>query len=245
MQIVGLIIISILLGQCVAHLCKKLPDVVAENITYKEFVNDLFTNYKIDFKYSLIFIIFSIVCVYYAKFAILKSIFYLLVFCILSIVFSIDYRFELIPDECQVALIVLGCIKILTKPETLFNSCIAAGIGFLIFWSLGKMALLIYKKEGMGYGDVKLMTGLGLIFGIKNIITITMISFVIGAVISLLLMIFAKKEMKSYIPFGPFIVIGAVLVMFIPAEVFIKMYIDFCASLSGGISDLIYNLFYK
>lgn len=245
MNLVALVIISIILGQCVAHLCKKLPDVVAENITYEEFGKDFFNDFKIDIKYSLIFIIFSLFAIFYGKFVLLKAIYYLLVFGVLAIVFSIDYRFELIPDECQVALIFLGVLKILARPGTLINSCIAAAIGFLSFWLLGKIALIIYKKEGMGYGDVKLMTGLGLIFGIKNIITITMISFVVGAVISLGLMIFAKKGMKSYIPFGPFIVIGALLIMFVPAEFFIQAYINFCAGLSNGISELFFNLFYK
>lgn len=245
MSIIILIVISMILGQCVAHLCKKLPDVVAENITYKEFRESFFSDYKIDIKYTLIFIIFSLITVYYAKFVLLKSIYYMLVFATLAIIFSIDYRFELIPDECQVALVLLGVAKILVRPTTLINCCIGGLIGFLIFWLLGKIALIIYKKEGMGYGDVKLMTGLGLIFGIKNIVTITMIAFVVGAVISLVLMIFAKKGMKSYIPFGPFIVIGAVLIMFIPAEFFIQLYIDFCAALATGASDIIYNLFYK
>lgn len=243
MQIVFLTVLAVVLGQLVKHLCVKLPDVVAENITYKEFTDGLFKDFKIDFKYSIIFIIFSLVATYYTDFTILKSIYYLLVFAVLAIVFSVDYRFELIPDECQVALILLGVIKILVMPKTLISACIGAVIGFLIFYLLGKLALLIFKKEGMGFGDVKLMTGLGLIFGAKDILVLTLVSFVIGAVISILLMIFSKKGMQSYIPFGPFIVIAAVLIMFVPASYFIMLYVNMCAMLAEKITDVIFNLF--
>lgn len=240
-----LLLMSILLGQCCKHLCKKLPPVVSEEITYAEFSKGLFKDFEIDLKYSLIFIIFTLIEVCLFNFSIYKSIFYLILFFILSIVFSIDYRFQLIPDECQIALIFLGVIKILARPNTLISSCLGALVGFSIFYAMGLLAMLIFKKEGMGFGDVKLMTGLGLIFGLKNIIVITLISFVVGAIISVILMIFKNKDMQSYIPFGPFIVIATVLVTFIKADVFIKMYVDFCAFLASGVSDFIFNMLYK
>ncbi len=245
MSIAIIILISILLGQCCKHLCAKLPPVVSEEITYNEFYKSLFKDFKVDYKYSIIFIIFSLIAVLGFKFTLFNSIFNLILFFILAIVFSIDYRFQLIPDECQLTLMFLGVIKILVSPESLISSCLGALTGFVIFYAMGLLALLIFKKEGMGFGDVKLMTGLGLIFGFKNIIVITLVSFVIGAIISLVLMIVKNKDLQSYIPFGPFIVIATILVIFIPADYFIQMYMNFCNFLAEGVSDIIFNLLYK
>lgn len=70
----------------------------------------------------------------------------------------------------------------------------------------------------MGFGDVKLMAGLGLYFGLSNIIIITLISFLIGAVLSVILLISKLKKTDEYIPFGPFIVLGTFISMYIPFE---------------------------
>lgn len=75
------------------------------------------------------------------------------------------------------------------------------------------------EKKQWACGDVKLMGALGLFFGLESIIAISILSFLIGAVVSILLMIIRKNEMDSYIPFGPFIVCAAVISIFVPFEV--------------------------
>ena len=70
----------------------------------------------------------------------------------------------------------------------------------------------------MGFGDVKLMGALGLLFGLSNIIIITLLSFLIGAVLSILLLITRIKKSNEYIPFGPFIVLGTFISMYVPFE---------------------------
>ena len=68
----------------------------------------------------------------------------------------------------------------------------------------------------MGFGDVKLMCGLGLMFGFGETIVVTILSFLIGAILSVALLVSKKKKTDEYIPFGPFIVIGAFISMFVP-----------------------------
>ena len=70
----------------------------------------------------------------------------------------------------------------------------------------------------MGFGDVKLMGALGLYFGLSNIIIITLVSFLIGAILSIILLVTKLKKSDEYIPFGPFIVIATFLSMYVPFE---------------------------
>ena len=70
----------------------------------------------------------------------------------------------------------------------------------------------------MGFGDVKLMGALGLYFGLSNIIIITLVSFLIGAILSIILLVTKLRKTNEYIPFGPFIVIATFISMYIPFE---------------------------
>lgn len=71
----------------------------------------------------------------------------------------------------------------------------------------------------MGFGDVKLMGALGLYFGLSNIIVVTLLSFLIGAILSIILLATKIKKMDEYIPFGPFIVLGTFISIFVPFQV--------------------------
>ncbi len=89
-----------------------------------------------------------------------------------------------------------------------------AGAGiFLIITLIGG---LIAGKEAMGFGDVKLMGALGLIFGLSSTLMISVLAFFIAAIISIILIISKKKKTDEYIPFGPFIITSVFLVMIIP-----------------------------
>ena len=92
---------------------------------------------------------------------------------------------------------------------------LAGGGIFLLITLLGG---LFYGKEAMGFGDVKLMGALGLYFGLSNIVIITLVSFLIGAILSIILLVTRIKKTDEYIPFGPFIVIATFISMYIPFE---------------------------
>ena len=78
----------------------------------------------------------------------------------------------------------------------------------------------------MGFGDVKLMGALGLFFGWRNIIAISIISFFVAAIYSIYLIIknkIKKQKITEFIPFGPFIVLAAFIVMFVPLDLWIRL----------------------
>ena len=102
-----------------------------------------------------------------------------------------------------------------------------------------------YNAIQLGFGDVKLMAALGFLFGIKNILVITLVSFFIGAIIGVIVMIAKRKEKEEYIAFGPFIVIGAVTLMFVGADKIIEIFIAFCSTLGLYMTDAIYFLMEK
>jgi len=66
----------------------------------------------------------------------------------------------------------------------------------------------------MGWGDFKLAGALGLIFGWPDILIVVALSFIIGSLVSVFLMLKKKKTMKDIVPFGPFLIVGATIVFF-------------------------------
>lgn len=82
---------------------------------------------------------------------------------------------------------------------------------------------LVYGKEAMGLGDVKLMGALGLYFGWTNIIIVSLLSFLIGAILSIFLLVTKIKKTDEYIPFGPFISLGAFITIFVPYGVIVTI----------------------
>lgn len=128
--------------------------------------------------------------------------FLIIVFLVFSGVF--DLKYMILPDFSTIVLIV--CALILWSLEHLgdWNYIISSIIsyGFLGF------LYLITKKKGMGFGDVKLAVFMGLLLGYPKIIVAFYIAFVVGAVVSLFLIIFKKAGRKTQIPFGPFLILG-------------------------------------
>ncbi len=77
----------------------------------------------------------------------------------------------------------------------------------------------IAGREAMGFGDVKLMAGLGLIFGVRPVGMLAVTSFLVCAVLGIIFFIVIKKQKTNqYIPFGPFIVIAAFITIFVPND---------------------------
>lgn len=237
-------VLAILFGQIVKHLNKKMPPVVSEEITYKEFFKSLKKDFKIDIVFTFIFLILFNTFIYFLGNNI-TSYLYMLICPALAIAFSIDLKIQLIPDEVHILIVLVAIIHLILNINNWWNYLLGAVIGGAIFWGLGLLSLLIFKKEGMGFGDVKLMASLGLFFGIKNILVITLVSFFFGAIIGGIILIFKKKESDGYIPFGPFIVIATIIIIFVPADEIINLYITFCSWLGMKMSDVVYYLMEK
>lgn len=111
----------------------------------------------------------------------------------------------------------------LTAAEPLLGSLIMALLIGGFFMGL----IIITKGKGMGGGDVKLGALMGLGLGFPNALVATMMAFLLGAVVAIVLMVGGKKRFGQVIPFGPFLVLGSLIALFWGSEV-----VNFYLSLS-------------
>jgi leader peptidase (prepilin peptidase)/N-methyltransferase len=125
----------------------------------------------------------------------------------------IDADTQLIPDSIVLPLLWIGLAMSLYHPvagaETLFipprDAIIGAMAGYLSLWSIYWVFKLVTGKEGMGYGDFKLLAALGAWLGWQQLPMIILMSAVVGAVIGIAMMAFRKHERSVPIPFGPYL----------------------------------------
>ena len=212
---------------------KRLPD------NKKVFSKDLFTEYKKEFKPNfLLMILTSItyIAVLY-RFGIkdtftgnLDLIKYLILTPMLFSVVVIDYRLQIIPNRLNLTMFEIGLIFCflygLSNVAISINMLFGMLAGGGIFLGITLLGGLVYGKEAMGLGDVKLMGALGLYFGLTNIIIVALLSFLIGAILSIILLVTRIKKSDEYIPFGPFIVIGAFITIFVPYSIIVTILLN-------------------
>lgn len=140
--------------------------------------------------------------------------------------FVIDYKLQIIPNRLNLTMFEIGIILMFLAG--IFNANIAIDMFFGMLTGAGIFLLitliggLIAGREAMGFGDVKLMGALGIFFGLTDIIVITLMAFLIGAVLSIILLLTKIKKKEDYIPFGPFIVISAFISMIVPFNIIIS-----------------------
>lgn len=134
------------------------------------------------------------------------------VYCILAslliTVSLIDYKYMIIPNRLNVVGMGIGAALIIYDSSLILDKLIGSGVGFIIF------SAMAFLTGAMGGGDIKLMTVLGLIFGLNGILFITVFSFLLGAFVCAILIALKIKNMKEKIPFGPFICMAALLYIF-------------------------------
>ena len=142
----------------------------------------------------------------------LTIIFLSVLFLLYLIIFFIDLKHFIIPDGLNFGIMALAIFKnFLPNFNASFihdiNQSIIGGIvGYLSIWIIIYLYRVIKKIEGMGLGDAKLMTGIGLLFGWQSIPFVLFISAVLGLVFATPSLINKKKNLRSKIPFGPFII---------------------------------------
>ena len=218
-------IAGLLVGQIVDWANKRLPE-------YKKvFSRDIITEYKMEFKPNYILMILTsiiymtLIYVYGIQetlIANLDLIKFIIITPMLLSAFVIDYKLQIIPNRLNLAIFEIGIIFTflygLSNVAITINMLLGMVAGGGIFLLITLIGGLFYGKEAMGFGDVKLMGALGLFFGISNIIIITLVSFLIGAILSIVLLATKIKKSNEYIPFGPFIVIATFISIYVPFE---------------------------
>jgi leader peptidase (prepilin peptidase) / N-methyltransferase len=119
---------------------------------------------------------------------------------------GIDFRTTLLPDQFTLPLLWLGMLAavfgLYVDPVTAIWGAVA---GYLSLWSVYWGFKLLTGKEGMGYGDFKLLAALGAFCGWQGLLPIVLMSSLIGAVVGGLYLALRSKDSQTPIPFGPFL----------------------------------------
>ncbi|MBL0029623.1 MAG: prepilin peptidase [Rhodanobacteraceae bacterium] len=123
---------------------------------------------------------------------------------------GIDFRTTLLPDQFTLPALWLGLLAAATA--SLYVSPVqaiwGAALGYLSLWSVYWLFKLVTGKEGMGFGDFKLLAALGAFVGPQGLIPIVLMSSLVGAVIGTAILIAKGRDRQTPIPFGPFLAIA-------------------------------------
>lgn len=126
----------------------------------------------------------------------------------------IDIDHMLLPDQITLPLVWLALIAaVLGYTVTPTDAIIGAACGYLSLWSVFWLFKLLTGKEGMGYGDFKLLAVFGALLGWQSLLTIILLSSVVGAIIGIALLTIQGKDKATPIPFGPYLAIAGWITM--------------------------------
>lgn len=135
---------------------------------------------------------------------------YMIFVILLIAIFIYDLKYYLIPDVLVIPGIILAVLFSLVNLKNTFGHAL---VGAVICGGTFLILTLLSKEAWMGWGDVKLGIFIGFLMGWPTAIVGLFLSFVLGAIVSVALIILHKKKMKSAVPFGPFLVVGTLIVL--------------------------------
>lgn len=141
----------------------------------------------------------------------------------LVVIFVYDLKHYEIPDKVLFPAIAVALIYNLFFN---FNLIINYGIAVVIAAGFFLAIFVFSGGKWIGFGDVKFAILMGLLLGISKVLTALFLAFLFGAIISIILLSFYGKKMKSEVPFGPFLVMGTFLALFY-GEKIVKWYLSF------------------
>jgi len=132
---------------------------------------------------------------------------------------SIDLDTQLLPDSITLPLLWIGLLfNIGGAFVSLEQAVIGAMAGYLILWSVYWLFKITTGKEGMGYGDFKLLAALGAWFGWQALPLIIILSSFVGAAVGIFLMVVKQRGRDEPIPFGPYLAGAGLLCLFFQTE---------------------------
>ena len=180
-------------------------------------------DYKISFQYFIVELITanSFTIIYYFYGISITSLLLVILSVFFVIIFFIDLKHFIIPNSLTFPLMFIGFIKSFDPNLDNFlfpnyiNSLIGGVIGYLIIWLIIFVYKKVRNKEGMGLGDAKLLSAVGFWFGWVSIPFVLFLSSIIALGFSLPSLVNKSKNLSSQIPFGPYIVLGITLYIFV------------------------------
>ena len=216
-------ILGLIVGNILPHINKRLTE--HKKVLTKDFFKDYPKDFKPHYIHMLLIAIIYILLLY--KFGLkpdfiqnLDLIKYMILTPMLFSVAVIDFKNSIIPNRLLLTMAETGLLLTfvygISDINLAMDMLLGMLVGTVIFGILTLLGRLVSGKEAMGMGDVKLVAALGLFFGASNILAISIISFVLGAIISIILILSKKRKIDDYIPFGPFIVIASYIAIFVP-----------------------------
>ncbi len=127
----------------------------------------------------------------------------------------IDFDTQLLPDSITLPLLWLGLFVNLQSTFVPLQSAVIGAIaGYLSLWTVYWLFKLVTGKEGMGFGDFKLLAAIGAWLGWTMLPLVILLSSAVGAIAGIILMIFTKQGRSIPIPFGPYLAGGALIALF-------------------------------
>jgi leader peptidase (prepilin peptidase)/N-methyltransferase len=138
----------------------------------------------------------------------------LLIWALLALT-AIDFDTQLLPDDITLPLIWVGLLfNLYGAFTTLHDAVLGAIAGYIALWAVYWLFKLATGKEGMGYGDFKLLAALGAWLGWQLLPLIIILSSLVGAVIGITLIVAVKRGRDIPIPFGPYLAGGGLIALF-------------------------------
>jgi len=150
-----------------------------------------------------------------------QAVVYAALFSALLVAALIDLEHQIIPDAITLPGIALGLLCAATVlPLALTDAVLGLLLGGGLLWALAAASPYVFGKEGMGGGDIKLLAMIGAFLGWKSTVLTIMIGAVAGAVVGIALILLKIMRRDQYLPFGPFLVLGALISMFFQQDLF-------------------------
>ena len=215
-------ILGLISGQISAWCIKRMPE--HKKVISKDFFKEFKPNYILMILTVIIYLILLTINGIKEQFlSNIQLIKYTILTPMLISAFVIDYKYQIIPNRLNMTIFEVGLVSTFISGLFNMNLVTNALLGMLfgggVFLIITLIGGLIAGKEAMGFGDVKFMAALGLYFGIINIIVISLMAFLLAAIISIFLLVTKIKKKSEYIPFGPFIVIASFVSMLVPFNI--------------------------
>lgn len=172
---------------------------------------------KISARYPLVELMTAVLFVaLYRRFGFSFETFYYCAFAaaLIAVTF-IDVDFRIIPDVISFPGIAIGVAASAWVSDLgLVSSALGAGFGIGFLWILGSLYERLTGREGIGFGDVKLLGMIGAFLGLRGALGAVVVSSLVGSVVGIVLVVAQKKSLKLAIPYGPFLAIGALVFLF-------------------------------
>lgn len=135
----------------------------------------------------------------------------------------VDLEHMIIPDRVTLGGIFAGLALSALVPSmhdqehwaaSLLSSAVGAAVGWGLLWAVSVLGKMVFRKDAMGFGDVKLMGAIGAFLGWPAVLFTVFVSSLFGSLVGVSLIATGRKQMQSRIPYGPYLALGAAVWLF-------------------------------